>query len=120
VAAQAEPPPAAPKEEPSAIRVQLTNPASWLNAGSATLLVEVRARQPERPMPDAVVEVSFEGAQRPFILKTITDAEGRAEIGFPLPKFGAGGASLIIRATCVAGRDEIRYSLRPRSRPSAE
>jgi hypothetical protein len=100
---------------PSLIRVLLTNPASWLTAGSARLLVEVRAREPERPIADAVVEVSFEGAPRPFVFKTITDAEGRAEVGFPLPKFGPSGASLVIRASCVAGRDEIRYSLRPKS-----
>lgn len=105
---------------PSLIRVLLTNPTSWLNAGSARLLVEVRSRDPEQPVADAVVEVSFEGAQRPFIFKTITDAEGRAEVGFPLPKFGAGGASMVIRASCVAGRDEIRYSLRPKSTPHGD
>jgi len=100
---------------PSLIRVLLTNPASWLTAGSARLLVEVRAREPDRPIPDAVVEVSFEGAPRPFIFKTITDAQGRAEVGFPLPKFGPSGASLVIRASCEFGHDEIRYSLRPKS-----
>jgi len=99
----------------SLIRVLLTNPASWLTAGSARLLVEVRAREPERPIADAVVEVSFEGAPRPFIFKTITDAHGRAEVGFPLPKFGPSGASLVIRASCEFGHDEIRYSLRPKS-----
>jgi hypothetical protein len=100
---------------PSLIRVLLTNPATWLTGGTARLLLEVRAREPERPIPDAVVEVSFEGAPRPFVFKTITDSEGRAEVGFPLPKFGPSGASLVIRASCVAGRDEIRYSLRPKS-----
>jgi len=105
---------------PSLIRVLLTNPTSWLNAGSARLLIEVHAREPERAIADAVVEVSFEGAQRPFVFKTITDAEGRAEVGFPLPKFGAGGASLVIRASCVAGRDEIRYSLRPKTTPTGD
>ncbi len=99
----------------SLIRVLLTNPATWLTAGSARLLVEVRSREPEGPIANAVVEVSFEGAPRPFIFKTITDAWGRAEIGFPLPKFGPSGASLVIRAACEAGHDEIRYSLRPKS-----
>ena len=102
------------------IKVILTNPASWLAAGSARLLIEVHARNPERPIADAVVEVSFEGAQRPFVFKTITDAEGRAEVGFPLPKFGPGGASMVIRASCVDGRDEIRYSLRPKSTPTGD
>jgi len=105
---------------PSLIRVLLTNPASWLTAGSAKLLIEVRAREPERPIPDAVVEVSFEGAPRPYIFKTITDPWGRAEISFPLPKFGPSGASLVIRASCEAGHDEIRYSLRPKSSNSGD
>jgi hypothetical protein len=105
---------AAPPSGPP-VKVLLTNPASWLSAGTARLLVEVHAREPERPIPDAVVEVSFEGTPRPFIFKTITDAQGRAEIGFPLPKFGPAGASLVIRASCEAGHDEIRYSLRPKS-----
>jgi hypothetical protein len=108
--AVAEAPPAG-----QAIKVLLTNPASWLAAGSANLKVEVRAREPEGPIGDAVVEVSFEGVQRPFVFKTTTDAWGRAEVGFPLPKFGPAGASLVIRASCPAGRDEIRYSLRPKS-----
>jgi hypothetical protein len=103
-----------------AIRVLLTNPASWLSAGSARLLVEVRSRDPEGPIANAVVEVSFEGAPRPYIFKTITDPWGRAEIGFPLPKFGPSGASLVIRASCEAGHDEIRYSLRPKSNSSGD
>lgn len=102
------------------IRVLLTNPASWLTAGSARLLVEVKSRDSDRPIPDAVVEVSFEGAPRPFVFKTTTDAEGRAEIGFPLPKFGPSGACLVIRASCNAGRDEIRYSLRPKSNSAGD
>jgi hypothetical protein len=119
--APASPAPAAPASpDAGPIRVLLTNPTSWLNAGSARLLIEVRARQPERPIPDAVVEVSFEGAQRPFVFKTITDAEGRAEVGFPLPKFGAGGANMVIRASSIAGRDEIRYHLRPKSTPTGD
>jgi len=97
------------------IKVLLTNPATWLTAGSARLIVEVKARGPERPISGAEVEVSFEGAPRPFSFKTSTDDQGRAEIGFPLPKFGPSGACLVIRASCEAGHDEIRYSLRPKS-----
>jgi hypothetical protein len=108
--AVAEPPANAPP-----IKVLLTNPASWLSAGSARLLVEVRSREPEGPVPNAVVEVSFEGVQRPFVFKTATDAWGRAEVGFPLPKFGPAGASLVIKASTASGADEIRYSLRPKS-----
>jgi len=110
----------APPAVAPSIKVLLTNPASWLTAGSAKLLVEVRARDPERPISDAVVEVSFEGAPRPFVFKTSTDAQGRAEIGFPLPKFGPSGASLVIRASSNGVQDEIRYSLRPKSGTSGD
>jgi hypothetical protein len=105
---------AAPPSGPP-IKVLLTNPTSWLSAGTAKLMVEVRSREPEGPIADATVEVSFEGVQRPFVFKTSTDAWGRAEIGFPLPKFGPAGASLVIKASSRAGSDEIRYSLRPKS-----
>jgi hypothetical protein len=83
-------------------------------------LVEVKSRDPERPIADATVEVSFEGAPRPFVFKTSTDANGRAEIGFPLPKFGPSGACLVIRASASGGQDEIRYSLRPKSNSSGD
>ena len=111
---------AAPPAAASPIKVLLTNPATWLVAGSARLLVEVKSRDPERPIPDAIVEVSFEGAPRPFVFRTSTDADGRAEIGFPLPKFGPSGACLVIRASSNSGQDEIRYSLRPKSSTSGD
>jgi len=102
------------------IKVLLTNPTSWLSAGTARLLVEVRSVDPEGPVANAVVEVSFEGLPRPFVFKTSTDAWGRAEVGFPLPKFGPAGASLVIKAATSAGSDEIRYSLRPKSSSSGD
>ena len=113
--AMAEAPPAGP-----GIKVLLTNPTSWLSAGTARLLVEVHTRNPEGPVANATVEVSFDGVQRPFVFKTTSDAWGRAEVGFPLPKFGPAGASLVIRASCPAGRDEIRYNLRPKSPASGD
>ena len=112
--------PAAAPPAANPVKVSLTNPATWLSAGSARLLIEVVGRNPDRPIQDAVVEVSFEGAPRPISFKTTTDADGLAEIGFPLPKFGPSGACLVIRAECKAGRDEIRYSLRPKSSASGD
>jgi hypothetical protein len=108
----AAPPPAAPVPAQQGIQVQLTNPASWLKAGSATLLLEVRTRQAREPVEHAQIEVMFDGAQQPLSFTAATDPQGRAEVGFPMPHLGSAGADLVIRASSPAGQDEIRYSLR--------
>jgi hypothetical protein len=121
------PPPAGAVTAPAApappqlpgIRVQLLNPGSWLNAGSASLQIEVHSRLLKQPVAEAQVEVVFEGAQRAVQYMAITDAVGRVEMSFPVPRPGPGGAQLIIRAVSPAGEDEIRYSLRPKAKPSA-
>ncbi len=124
----APPPPAAPappalakqaEQQPRGIQVQLLNPGSWLNAGSAALMIEVHSRLLQQPVADAQVEVSFEGTQRPVQFMTMTDANGRAEMNFTIPRPGPGGAQLIIRAVSPAGEDEIRYALRPKAKPPA-
>jgi hypothetical protein len=112
-------PPAPAAQQPRGIQVQLLNPASWLNAGSAALMIEVHSRLLQQPVAHAQVEVIFEGAQRPVQFMTMTDANGRAEMNFPIPRPGPGGAQLIIRAVSPAGEDEIRYALRPKAKPPA-
>lgn len=120
----AAPPPApapAPAHAPAPkdIQVQLTNPASWLKAGSATLIIEVHSRLLRQPLENVQVEVTFEGTQHPVLFMATTDARGRAELSFPMPHLGSGGADLVIRASSPGGDDEIRYSLRAKNRPPA-
>ena len=103
----------------SGIQVQLTNPASWLKAGSASLIIEVRTRVPGTPVENAEVEVAFEGAQQSLIFPAVTNSQGRAELSFPMPHLVSGGADLVIRAKCADGEDEIRYSLRAKTKPPA-
>ena len=110
--------PPAPAAAQQGILVQLTNPASWLKAGSATLLLEVHTRQGREPIENAAIEVTFEGAQQPLLFAAATNPQGRAEISFPMPHLGSAGADLVIRATAPAGKDEIRYSLRAKTKPS--
>lgn len=102
---------------PRGIQVQLTNPASWLKAGSATLIIEVRSRLLRQPVENAQIEVTFEGAQHPVMFMATTDQQGRAELNFPMPHLSSGGADLVIRASSPAGEDEIRYLLRAKNRP---
>lgn len=113
--------PPAPGAKPAAagISVQLLNPASWLAAGTATLEIEVRARDSKAPQRDAKVAVSLEGISGPVNFETATDAQGRATLTFPMPRLGPGGTELVIRASAGNAADEIRYSLRPKARPAS-
>ena len=110
-------PPQAHAPAPKGIQVQLTNPASWLKAGSAMLIIEVHSRLLRQPAEDVQIEVTFEGAQHPVMFMATTDRQGRAELSFPMPHLGSGGADLVIRASSPGGEDEIRYSLRARTKP---
>lgn len=108
----------AAERQPTGILVTLLNPASWLAGATASLRIEVRSRETGLPLHDARVIVSMEGELRPLRFQASTDTSGLAELSFPVPRLGPGGAELIIRATAPAGLDETRYSLRPRARPS--
>lgn len=112
-------PEAAPAPEPAAagVQVQLLNPASWHAAGTATLKLEVKEKGSGELLGDVAIQVSLSGAQGPVNFSGKTGRDGRAELAFPLPRLGPGGTDLVIRASCPAGEDEIRYSLRPRARP---
>jgi hypothetical protein len=103
----------------SGVQVQLLNPASWLAAGTATLKLEVKDRASGAPVPQAEIQVRLESARGPVSLSARTDAAGRAEMSFPLPRVGPGGTDLVIFAAGPGGGDEIRYSLRPKQRFAA-
>ncbi|MBI3668583.1 MAG: hypothetical protein HY237_02210 [Acidobacteria bacterium] len=101
------------------IAVQLLNPASWLAGGAANSQIEVRSRDTNQPVANVNIEVMLEGAQGPARFAAFTDPQGCAELNFPLPRLGPGGAALVIRAWGPGGEDEIRYQLRPKARASA-
>lgn len=101
------------------INVSLLNPASWLSGGTASLKIQVKSQRSGLPVTDAKVEVSMEGATRHLSFNAKTNAAGMAELSFPMPRLGPGGAELVIRASAPSGLDESRYSLKPKARPSA-
>ncbi len=104
--------------KPAAISVQLLNPASWAAAGTATLEIEVLSRDDRHPLPGAEIEVKLEGTQGPIRFAGKSDEKGRAQLSFPMPRLGPGGAELVIHAAAGAGQDEIRYALRPKPKAS--
>ena len=103
---------------PPGMEVRLLNPTAWLEGGKVTLQVEVRERGAHQPAGDAHVEVWFEGAPDQARFTARTDAEGCAELSFPLPQLGPYGATLAIRASGPAGEGEIHYQIKQKHRAS--
>jgi hypothetical protein len=101
------------------IQVHLLNPASWVVAGKATLEIEVLSRADGQPVGEARLEVLLEGPQPVLHFEGLSDAQGRAQIAFPLPALGSAGAELIIRAVANSAEDQIRYALRPKGKSPA-
>lgn len=106
--------PPAPIEFPKGIEVRLSNSGAWLEAGTASLDVEVRGRATHKPAAGISVEVLLEGAKPPFRMQAGTDPRGRVSLAFPMPRLGPNGGELVIRATGPAGRDELRFRLKPK------
>ncbi len=99
------------------IEVQLLNPKSWLTGGNISLDLEIVRRVDRQPEAGARVEASIEGARQDEAHTGTSDGRGRAKIEFPLPTLGKGDLTLVIQASAVSGKDEIRFSMR--SKPKA-
>ncbi len=98
----------------SAPAAQLLNPASWYAAGTATLKIDVKSKASNEPLADAMLLVMIQSPTGPITFAAKSDARGRVELVFPLPKMGPAGADVIIK-TPDNSEDEIRYSLKPSS-----
>jgi hypothetical protein len=99
----------------TAIEVKLRNAASWLSGGMAALDIEVRSRHLGAPAAGAELEVLFEGsgANEPSVWKAQTNADGLAELRFPLPSFADDASpELVIRAKTAHAHDQLRYRLK--------
>jgi hypothetical protein len=98
------------------IQVQLLNPQSWLSAGEVKLDVEILRRADRQPQVGAEVEASIEGASVDARHIGKSDDQGRVRIEFPLPPLGRGDLALVILAKADATKDEIRFTMRSRSK----
>jgi hypothetical protein len=98
------------------IQVQLLNPDSWLAGGDVSLDVEVSRRADLQPQTGAEVEATIEGALEGTRHCGTCDHRGRVRIQFPLPPLGKNDLALVIQARADGGNDEIRFSMRSRSK----
>lgn len=100
------------------IQVQLLNPEAWLSAGSVLLDLEILRRVDGQPESGAQVEALIEGALDETRHAGTSDGQGRVQIQFPMPQLGKGDLALVIQATATIGKDEIRFTMRSRSKSS--
>jgi hypothetical protein len=98
------------------IQVQLLNPSSWLSGGHVSLDVEILRRADRQPEAGAQVEAVIEGALQYVRHSGTSDDQGRVKIEFPLPPLGKGDLALVIQAKTDAGKDEIRFTMRSRTK----
>jgi len=103
--------------KPAGIQLQLLNPDSWLTARSISLNLEILRRMDQKPETSGRVEAFIEGSLDERRHAGSTDDKGRVHIRFPMPKLGAGGLALVVRAEAQAGRDEIRFVIRSAQKP---
>jgi len=98
------------------IEVQLLNPGSWLTAGSVSLDLAIMRRGDGQPESGAHVEAMIEGALAETRHAGTSDGQGRVQLQFPMPQLGKGDLALVILAKAEAGKDEIRFAMRSRSK----
>jgi hypothetical protein len=102
------------------IQVQLLNPGSWLSGGHVCLDIEILRRADGQPESGVEVEAAIEGALEDARHAGTCDENGRLKLQFPLPPLGKGDLALVIQARKEAANDEIRFTMRSRSKaPSA-
>jgi len=127
--------------QPAGIEVKLCNPTSRLVAGQASLEVEVLSRAERKPIAGVEVQACIEGAEgegakaaeaantesgqtegaererKTSQFAAQTDADGRAQLHFRMPKVADHvNPALVIRARVATAQDQIRYRLRPKPR----
>jgi hypothetical protein len=100
----------------SGIQVQLLNTGSWLSAGTVSLDLEIVRRADRAPEAGAQVEARIEGAIEEKRHSGTSDGTGRVKIEFPLPPLGKNDLALVIQAKTEAGKDELRFTMRSKSK----
>lgn len=101
------------------INVELLNAKSWLSGGRATLQVAVREDESGAAIPGARVIARLDGAETPTEFSTATGAEGRAQLGFDMPRLTGADPALIIEARYGESQGSLRFQLRARPKAPA-
>ena len=104
---------------PSALKLELINPRTWLNGKHAMLQVAVRL-QSGVGTDGAIVTTKIEGAAKPAEFSTVSDSSGNARFEFEMPPLTNADAAVVIEAFKGTATGKLRFALRFKPRvPSA-
>jgi hypothetical protein len=118
-------PPARGKASPGSsarnesITLELTNARSWLAGKRATLQVAVR-NHGGAAVADARVTARVDGAAERAEFSARTDAQGRAQLAFDMPRLAGGEPALVIEASHGEARGHLRFQLRAKPKVPAK
>jgi len=100
------------------LKLELLNAKTWLTGKNACLQIVVRDAS-SHIVSGASVSVRVDGASGPVEFLANSDARGRANLEFEMPKLAAGDAALSIRGSYGSAQGQLRFSLRAKPRVPA-
>jgi hypothetical protein len=113
---QAPPAAASPNSGMAAVlKIDLTNPRTWLAGRNATLELLVRDSS-GHPVANAAATARLEGAATPFRADAQTSDTGLATLQFEMPKLAGEEPALLIEAVHNGAKGQLRFQLRPKSK----
>ena len=104
---------------PSALKLELINPRSWLTGKRALLQIVVRD-QAGNVADGAIVTAKVDGAATPAEFSTVTGGFGNAQFEFEMPALTNADPALVVEAFKGSARGQLRFQLKMKPRvPSA-
>jgi hypothetical protein len=105
--------------QPSALKLELSNPKTWLTGKRALLQITVRD-QAGKGTDGAIVTAKVDGAAAPTEFSTVTGGFGNAQFEFEMPALSNADAALVVEAFKGNARGQLRFQLKMKPRvPSA-
>jgi hypothetical protein len=104
---------------PKILTLVLINAKTWLTGKRATLDVSVQNRESGEAVNHARVVARVEGAADSHEFTTETGIDGRAQLGFDMPRVSGSEPALVIEAFDGDAKGHLRFQLRARSKVPA-
>lgn len=103
---------------PTHLKLELLNAKTWLSGKSASLQILVRDGA-SNIVSGARVTVRVEGGIGPLEFLGTSDAHGRADLDFEMPRLVAGEPALLISGIYGTAQGQLRFSLRAKPKVSS-
>jgi hypothetical protein len=107
--------PAAPPAVNDSLALELLNAKTWLSGKRATLQVLVFRKADGAGVSGARVTARIEGAAEPSEYSTATGTDGKAQLGFEMPRLAAAECALVIEG--YNGKSQARLQFQLRAKP---